>query len=139
MKIYKANRKGLFVYLLLGFILLPIVIFIIDKNSFIEKPFIFLFLLIPLLLLSWIYFDTGYKIENSKLVYRSAFLRGKIEISTIKEIQKGKTMWSGIKPALARKGLIIRFNKFDEIYIAPENNDELILDLLKINSAIKIA
>ena len=47
-------------------------------------------------------------------------------------------MWSGIKPALARNGLNIKFNQFDEIYIAPENNDEIITDLLKINPKINI-
>jgi len=47
-------------------------------------------------------------------------------------------MWSGTKPALARNGLIIKFNKYDEIYIAPERNNELISDLLKVNPEIKI-
>ncbi|MFW5762444.1 MAG: PH domain-containing protein [Cyclobacteriaceae bacterium] len=138
MKIYKANRKGLINYLLIGSILLPIIIFLLDINTFTEKPFILLPLLIPLVLIFWIYFDTFYKIAENEFIYRSGFLRGKIEIQNIKEIVKGKTMWSGIKPALARKGLIIKFNKYDEIYIAPENNNELISDLIKLNSEIKI-
>ena len=138
MKIYKANRKGFINYLLIGSVILPIVVFFLDKNTFIEKPFILLPLLSPLILIFWIYFDTLYKIENNELIYRSGFLRGKIEILKIKEILKEKTMWSGIKPALARKGLIIKYNKYDEIYVAPENNDEMISDLLKINSEIKI-
>lgn len=138
MKIYKANRKGFINYLLIGSVILPIVVFFLDKNAFSEKPFILLPLLSPLILIFWIYFDTSYKIENIELIYRSGFLRGKIEIPNIKEIRKGKTMWSGIKPALAKNGLIIKFNKYDEIYIAPENNNELISDLLKVNSEIKI-
>ena len=138
MKIYKANRKGLINYLLIGAMILPIVVFFLDKNTFTEKPFILLPLLSPLILIFWIYFDTFYKIEKNELIYRSGFLRGKIEIPNIKEILKGKTMWSGIKPALAKNGLIIKFNKYDEIYIAPENNDELISDLIKLNSEIKI-
>lgn len=138
MKIYKANRKGFINYLLIGSVILPIVIFFLDKNTFTEKPFILLPLLSPFILIFWIYYDTFYKIEKNELIYRSGFLRGKIEILTIKEILKGKTMWSGIKPALARNGLVIKFNKYDEIYIAPENNNELISDLLKLNSEIKI-
>lgn len=138
MKIYKANRKGFINYLLIGSLILPIIVFFLDKGTFTEKPFILLPLLSPLILIFWIYFDTFYKIENNELIYRSGFLRGKIEILNIKEILKGKTMWSGIKPALARNGLIIKFNKYDEIYIAPENNDELISDLIKLNSEIKI-
>ena len=138
MKIYKANRKGFINYLLIGSVILPIVVFFLDKSTFSEKPFILLPLLSPLILIFWIYFDTFYKIENNELIYRSGFLRGKIKIPMIREILIGKTMWSGTKPALARKGLIIKFNKYDEIYIAPESNNELISDLLKINSEIKI-
>ena len=138
MKIYKANRKGFINYLLIGSLILPIIVFFLDKSTFTEKPFILLPLLSPLIILFWIYFDTFYKIEKKELIYRSGFLRGKIEILNIKEILKGKTMWSGIKPALARNGLIIKFNKYDEIYISPENNDELISDLIKLNSEIKI-
>lgn len=138
MKIYKANRKGFINYLLFGFLIFPIAIFYFDGKTFTENPFILLPLLSPLILITWIYIDTSYKIENGKLIYRSGFLRGKIEIQKIREIIKGKTMWSGRKPALAKKGLIIKFNKYDEIYIAPENNKEMISDLLKVNSEINI-
>jgi hypothetical protein len=139
MKTYKANRKGFINYLLIGSVILPTVVYFLDKNSFTEKPFTALLLFIPLIIFLWIYFDTSYKIENNELIYRSGFLKGKIEILSIKEILKGKTMWSGIKPALAGKGLIIKYNKYEEIYVAPESNDEMISDLLKINSEIKIS
>lgn len=118
--------------------LLPIIIFFIDKNTFTEKSFIRLPVWSPLVLIFWIYFDTFYKIENNELIYRSGFLRGKVKICIIKEILKGKTMWSLIKPALGRNGLIIKFNRYDEIYIAPESNNELISNLLKVNPEIKI-
>lgn len=138
MKTYKANRKGLIHILLIGSALLPVVVYFIDKKTFAATPFMLFPLVIPFMLIAWLYFDTFYKIENDQLIYHSGFLKGKIEIRSIKEILKGKTMWSGIKPALAQNGLIIKFNKFDRIYIAPENNDEIIEDLLKINSEIKI-
>lgn len=138
MKIYKANRKGFINYLLIGSIILPIVIFFLDKNTFMERPFILLPLLSPLILMFWVYLDTFYKIEKNELIYRCGFLRGKVEIQNIKEILKGKTMYIGVKPALAKNGLIIKFNKYDEIYIAPDNNDELISDLTKLNPEIKI-
>jgi len=138
MKIYKANRNGFINYLLIGSGILPIIIFIFNNGIFSEKPFILLPLISPLILICWIYFDTSYKIDNNELIYRSGFLRGKIGIPNIKEILKGKTMWIGIKPALAKNGLIIKFNNYDDIYIAPENNDELISDLIKLNSEIKV-
>ena len=47
-------------------------------------------------------------------------------------------MWSGTKPALAKNELIIKHHAYDEIYVAQENNTEMISDLLKVNSDIKI-
>ena len=139
MKIYKPNRKGFINYLLIGGIILPIAIFFLDKDKFTAQPYILLPLLVPMILILWIYFGTSYKIENNKLFYRSAFLKGEIDISSIKMIVKGKTKWSGIKPAMAKNGLTITLNKYPRrIYIAPENNEEMISDLLKINSDILI-
>jgi hypothetical protein len=34
--------------------------------------------------------------------------------------------------------LIIKYGKFDEIYMSPETNDEFINSLLKLNDAVKI-
>jgi hypothetical protein len=138
MKFYKANSKGFFKYLMIGAVILPVVVFFFDTDTFLEKPFVLLPLTIPIVLTFWIYYDTGYRIENNELTYRSGFLRGKIDIAAIREVVKGKTMWSGLKPALSTKGLIIKFNRFDEIYIAPESNDEIITDLLSVNPKIKI-
>ena len=139
MKIHQANRKGFINYIFIGILLLPIGVFLLDQETFLEKPFILLPLLSPIILVFWMYFGTSYKIDKDYLIYRSGFLRGKIEISSIKEIKKGKTMWSGTKAALARYGLIIKHNKYDEVYIAPESNEEMISDLLKLNSEIKIS
>lgn len=47
-------------------------------------------------------------------------------------------MWSGTKPATGRNGLIVKYNKYDEVYITPENKDAMISDLLSINAKIKI-
>lgn len=139
MKVYKAKRKGFFAYLIAGALLAPLMIILSSFNAFLEMPLLLIILFFPLVLLLWIYFDTFYKIEGGKLKYRSAFLRGEVEISKIYEIVKGKTLWVGIKPALATNGLIIKYNRFSEIYLAPENNDEMISDLLKINHNIKIS
>jgi len=138
MKVYKANRNGFVVYLLAGILLLTVVIFLLDRATFTEKPFILLPLISPIALLAWIYFDTSYSIENDRLRYRSAFIRGEINVGSIREIIVGKTMWNGVKPALAKNGLIIKYNKYDDIYLAPENNQELVADLLKINHTIEV-
>ena len=82
--------------------------------------------------------NTYCKIQGDKLIYRSGFIHGEIDINNIKEIIKGKTMWVGLKPAFAIGGLIIKYNRFDDIYLAPKNNEELIEDLLKLNGDIVV-
>lgn len=47
-------------------------------------------------------------------------------------------MWTGLKPATARNGLIIKYNKFDEIYISPETNDTFVDKILELNGNIVI-
>ena len=129
MKIYKANKKGHITYLLLAIVIVNIVIALFQKEAIADNPLIIVILLIPVFLFFWIYYDTSYAIDDKYLIYRSGFIRGKVEIRSITEIDCGKTLWSGLKPALATNGLIIRFNTFDEIYIAPEDNNLLITDL----------
>ena len=97
-----------------------------------------LVLLIPLCLLVWNYVSTYYILENGKLKYRSGLIKGEIDIATIQEIQPYKTSWVGLKPALAQKGIIIKFHKYDEIYISPENNEKFTEELIKINPSILV-
>ena len=88
--------------------------------------------------LFWCYYGTYYELTQTHLKYNCGPIKGHIEIKEIREIIKDKTLWVGLKPATARKGLIIKYRKFDEIYISPESNDEFISHILAINDAIKI-
>lgn len=90
-------------------------------------------------LLLWIYFGTHYQLTDTELIYRSGPLRGKIPLNQVREIVKGKTLYSGIKPATAGKGLIIKFRKYDEIYISPNSNDSFISEILKRNPEIVLS
>ena len=90
-------------------------------------------------LLFWIYFGTYYELTEKDLKYRSGPLYGKIDISLIHEVVKNKTLWGGLKPALARKGLIIKYDKYNEIYISPKTNNTFIRKLVELNPNIKIS
>lgn len=89
-------------------------------------------------LLLWIYFDTSYELTETSLKYKSGPLRGSIATRDIREVVKGKSLWSGIKPATARKGLIIRYKGFQEIYISPKTNDSFVEKLLEFNKDVKV-
>ena len=105
-----------------------------------KHDFIWAFILSMLVIvfLFWLYFGTEYELTQTELFYKSGPFRGKIEIANIKEIIKGKSMWVGLKPATARKGLIIKYNKYDEIYISPKTNETFIDKILELNKDIKI-
>lgn len=88
----------------------------------------------------WILLDTKYVIKNSFLHYTSGPIRGKIDIYKINAIahQKKWFVQSSLKPALGSKGLIIKYGKFDDIYISPKRKQEFIEALLEINPHIEI-
>ncbi|MCB9173471.1 MAG: PH domain-containing protein [Flavobacteriales bacterium] len=138
-KKYKASKKGFYKYIMWFMTLLPFILFFVDSKEFLAKPAGIVVLFAAIGLLYWLYFDTYYKIENNLLFYKTAFIKGDIDILKIKEIEAGKTLFVGYKPAIGTKGMIIRSGKFNnEIYIAPINNQEMIDDLLKINPEIII-
>jgi hypothetical protein len=88
--------------------------------------------------LVWLGLGTNYELSQTELKYKSGPIRGKIEINKIHEIIKGKTLWSGLKPATARNGLIIKYEKYNEIYISPKTNDSFVKKILELNDKIKI-
>lgn len=137
MKKYKAKKGTGIKLLLASSIVLPAVIYVYDSQLLFNYPGLFLLLLIPFLMLSWVYLSTTYWIANGKLFYKSTFLKGDLDIHQISGITKNRTLWIGVKPAMAGKGLIIKM-KYDEIYVAPEDNEEMVEDLLKINPGIDV-
>lgn len=136
MKEFKAKKGNFWIYILIS-ALFPLLLWLGEDIS--EDTFVFIGLLLPsflpFILFIWIYFSTKYYIKDDEFFYRSAFLKGRIEITKITSVQKNKTLWSGTKPAMARKGLIIKYG-YDELYVAPEDNEDLIEALLEINDTI---
>lgn len=89
-------------------------------------------------LMLWLWFDTGYRIDSQFIRFRSGPFRGKIRVSSIREVVVGTTMWSGFRPALARNGVIVKFNQYDDIYFSPDDNEAFVAVLTQINPQIRI-
>ena len=64
---------------------------------------------------------------------------GKVKVKSIRRIEVGKNLYSGMKPATAMKGLIIYYDKYEEVYISPIDNEEVVNALLKINPQIEVS
>lgn len=72
-----------------------------ERWVFIPVTLIFSFIL-------WMYFGTRYELSQNEFRYWYGPFNGKIKVSHIREVVKGKTVWVGFRPATARKGLIIK-------------------------------
>jgi hypothetical protein len=96
--------------------------------------------LVLFLFLFWTYKTTQYTIKNDILHWKSGPFYGEIVINSITKIAHHNgiivpTFW---KPALSHIGLIITYNKFDDIYISPEKSENFLAQLLEINPNITI-
>ena len=140
--IFKSAVSKLNRYVYVGVILFLLLLTIpaLFENSY--EPFVVLFSIhfLVILFLIWTYKTTFYKIENSDLYWKSGPFKGKIDISKINKIEYHKgiivpTIW---KPALSHIGLIITYNKYDDIYISPEKSEQFITQLLETNPNITI-
>ena len=76
---------------------------------------------------------------EKEFIYRCGPFNGKIKIDRITEIVKGHTPWIGLKYATARKGLNIKFDEYNEIYISPKTEEIFIKKIAELNSGIKIS
>ncbi|MCP9201263.1 PH domain-containing protein [Gramella sp. GC03-9] len=139
---FKAKKGTLFLAITFG--LTGLFLVFISYRIFSESSFNYEFfpsdlvLILVLILLFWILMSTKYELSDKYLFYQSGPIKGKIEIDKIREIIVGKSLWAGLKPALATKGLIIKYNKYDEIYISPESNELFVQKIKEINPGINI-
>ncbi|MBB3058888.1 PH domain-containing protein [Mucilaginibacter gotjawali] len=134
-------KKGAFIIYIIIFLLLVSGIAMYDKHikaftPAINAGAIICFAVIAIFL--WLWFDTFYVIKEEKLYYRSAFIRGSIPIAAIREVDKTSRGYVGMKASIALKGIVIKYNKWDELLISPLNTDELISCLKEINPAIEV-
>ncbi|MEO8886435.1 MAG: PH domain-containing protein [Mucilaginibacter sp.] len=88
----------------------------------------------------WMWFDTYYIIKDGELFYKSSFMKGSVPISTMHQIiRHNKGLHScSLKPALSIKGLIIKYNRWDDMFVSPENAEQFIAELQAINPAITV-
>ncbi|MDR6300282.1 PH domain-containing protein [Mesonia maritima] len=138
---FKSRKDIAFKILVLIAILFlgSIIIFSFQEDMHNGNIFLNILPLLVIILLLWIYFRTYYIITETKLIYRSGPIFGSILIAEIEEIKVGNTMWAGFKPATARNGLIIKYGKYNEIYISPDTNESFIKEILKRKNSIKIS
>jgi len=129
----KSKRDPFIVLIILGFIVFftSVVLSEIKIKGWNTTMIIDMIIIaIMLTFLVCCYFIT-YRVTPQFISYRIAFFYGEIPYNTIRSIEIGTTMWAGFKPAFARKGLIIRYNTYDEVYISPRKQDLFLAEIKK--------
>lgn len=131
---YRSRRDPLFVGLAGGviLILLALIAFRIHKGQLVTIDYALFFIILSVVgILIWMMAGTSYQLDDHSLTYRCGPLRGSVSLATIRRLEVGQTMWSGYRPATARRGIIVHYNKYDEIYISPESDEEFISRVLE--------
>ncbi len=138
--LFEAKKDKLFSLFFYGYFLFSMimVLIIFQKENDDSKWWVIATLMVVLLFMMWIWYGTEYSIYNTVLKITSGPIKKTIPVRTIHKIEVGKTMWVGLKLGLSTKGLIIHYNKYDEIYITPKNTKKFIKQLKSINKQIEI-
>ena len=141
-KIFTSRKDQLFIWIIIIVVSIMLILSISDiiLSGLQLESFILLCINLAVsTLLFWIFFGTKYELDKKEIKYFCGPFKGKILISDIKEIKKNTTKSVGLKPATARKGLVIKYKKSNEIYISPDTNDAFIKEILKLKANIKIS
>lgn len=143
MKVFPSSKNYITVSLLwLIVIFLLVVPFLPHDAEDVEKEALIGVVILYIItgMLIWILLDTKYKIKENKLFYCSGPIRGSMKIADIRKIELWNKWYvtSFIKPALDKDGMIIHYNKFDDIYISPKEKEKFIAALREINPDIEV-
>jgi len=131
-KTFPAKKDALVKYLIIFSMMMTLPVFFLEGIPlYIEIAVVGIFGFV-----FWAWFKTMTIVDGNQLVHRSGPITWRVDISTITKIKrKGTSMinhgtWSMDKMDIHHKG--------STISIAPENKDELIKLLKKINKNIKV-
>jgi len=140
-KVFRTRTEALFNGLMIFSIaicVIPMWPLLRSGISGIEAVIAFVILAATTLMMIVFYTHTYYRIEGNELRWRSSILFGKFSISSIHKIAVNQTLWVGTRPATAKNGVIIYYNKYDEIYFSPSDNEAFVAALLEINPEIEV-
>jgi energy-coupling factor transporter transmembrane protein EcfT len=123
-----------FVFILFGFILLNIDY----KNEVIGFYLTLFILLLILLIFIGTALTTKFILTDSELYCKTFVWKKTIPLDTIRKVEKQNYLFSGWKISTAYKGIIIHYNKFDELLISPEKEAIFMEEILdRINKMPK--
>ena len=81
---------------------------------------------------------TDYTFKQDVLYCRSVIFHKSLPYSSIRKIEVGTKLYGGLKFSTSLHGLVIHYDKFDDLFISPENPELFIEKLVALNPSITI-
>jgi hypothetical protein len=130
--LYRAKKDYTFLIVFLFVLLLysGISLFTIIYEDDCSVIWVFLIVLtfLALLFIS-IYKTTYFRLDQHNLFCKSLIFKKEIPYSSIKKVEKQQGIYAGVKFSTAWKGIIVHYNKYDELLISPENEEIFIVKI----------
>jgi len=123
-----------------GVIVFLLLLFLLDFyfNNLSLTIYFHLFDALVIAFLLWMWLGTKYIIDGNHLICKSGPFNRNIDISEIKKVVLDQKIWAGFRPALSFKGMVIYHNKFDEIFISPNDREGFLSVITRMNPTIKV-
>lgn len=118
--------------------ILPVISYLMGDEEDLWIPFIICWGCAALLW--WIGAKTYYIVNDTQIKYVCGPIRGKIEINSIRKIEKhdGWYIPTSYKISMDKKGVILYYNRFDDIFLSPKDVEGFISKILDKNPQILI-
>jgi hypothetical protein len=130
--LYRAKKDYTFLIVFLFVLLLysGISLFTIIYEDDCSVIWVFLIVLtfLALLFIS-IYKTTYFRLDQHNLFCKSLIFKKEIPYSSIRKVEKQQGIYAGVKFSTAWKGIIVHYNKYDELLISPENEEIFIVKI----------
>jgi len=130
--LFRAKKDYTFLIVFLFVLLLysGISLFTIIYEDDCSVIWVFLIVLtfLALLFIS-IYKTTYFRLDQHNLFCKSLIFKKEIPYYSIKKVEKQQGIYAGVKFSTAWKGIIVHYNKYDELLISPENEEIFIVKI----------
>lgn len=94
--------------------------------------------LLLLALMLDIHLRTYYLIRSNELFVRSSIFKFNIPLESIRKIERSRSGFAGYRLALSTRGVNVYYNKYDEVFISPEDLETFCEEIVKRNPKVDL-
>jgi len=119
---------------ILFFGMLAAVLYNIYLKNWADATILFCVLFFQQVLIFGLIKTTNYTFEEDTLYCRSLIFKRRIPYTSIRKIEQNTSLYAGLKMSTSFRGIVIHYNKYDELFISPLESARFV-ELLKARNA----